>query len=176
MFERFTGEARTVVAGAQDEARTLRDPFIGPEHMLLAMVSHDSVGGELLRGHDVTADALRQRLRDDEGPDSRLDPEALASLGIDLNAVRLAAETQFGPGALAPHARPMPHGHIPFSPTAKKVLELAVREAVADTSTSINSAHLLLGLLADKRAVALLDDHGVDVHVLGAQAAARSAA
>ena len=179
MFERFTTEARNVVAGSQDEARALRNPHIGPDHLLLAMLSHDSIGGGLVQSRGMDAVTVRDRLREGDGPDSRLDPDALATLGIDLDAVRQAAEAQFGPGALAPNARPMPHGHIPFSPAAKKVLELAVREATAGNSRSINSGHLLLGLLAEGSVERLIVAAGIDLDELGHQtriAAAQQAA
>ena len=179
MFERFTTEARNVVAGAQDEAGALRNPFIGPDHLLLSMVTRDSIGGGLLQSRGLDAITVRDRLRDGDGPDNRLDSEALATLGIDLDAVRQVAEAQFGPGALAPNARPMPHGHIPFSPAAKKVLELAVREATAGNSSSINSGHLLLGLLAGGSVGRLVVAAGIDVDELGHQtriAAAQQAA
>jgi len=179
MFERFTTEARNVVAESQDEARALRNPFIGPDHLLLAMLSHDSIGGGLLQSRGMAAVTVRERLRAGDASDSRLDSDALATLGIDLDAVREAAEAQFGPGALAPNARPMPHGHIPFNPAAKKVLELAVREATAGNSSSINSGHLLLGLLAGGSVGRLVVAAGIDVDELGHQtriAAAQQAA
>src|ERR1700710_1046280 len=109
MFERFTGEARNVVTTAQDEARALRHPYIGTEHLLLAMLSTDGVGGELLTARGMDADAVRQQVRGWDGADSKLDPEALATLGIDLDKVRRAAEERFGPGALAANAKPMPN-------------------------------------------------------------------
>jgi ATP-dependent Clp protease ATP-binding subunit ClpA len=171
MFERFTGEARSVVAGAQDEARALRHPQIGPEHMLLAMLTCDGVGGRLLAARGMNADTLRRRLREPEHTD-RLDPDALATLGIDLSEVRRAAEEEFGQGALAPGAKPMPHGHIPFGKPAKKVLEWALREAVALDSNSINSGHVLLGVIREDSGVGahLIREAGIDVDQLSAEA------
>jgi len=84
-----------------------------------------------------------------------------------------------GPGALAPNSRPMPHGHIPFSPAAKKVLELGVREATAAKSSAINSGHLLLGLLVENSAGRLIIAAGIDLDELRNQtriAAAQQAA
>jgi ATP-dependent Clp protease ATP-binding subunit ClpA len=173
MFEKFTREARTVVAGAQDEARALRNPQIGTEHLLLAMLAHDDLAGRLLGEYGVTADAVRDRL---QSPDASLDPDALAVLGIDLGEVRRAAEEQFGPGALAAKAVPMPPGHIPFSKGGKKVLELALREAVALRSDSINSGHLLLGLIREDagRGAQLIRDACVDLEALQAEARVRA--
>lgn len=119
------------------------------------MLTHDGVGGELLKARGMCVDAVRRQLREWGGRTGRLDPDALATPGIDLSDVRRAAERQFGPGALEPHARPMPQGHIRFSKRAKKVLELALREAVALNSNSINSGHLLLGVIREGAASAL---------------------
>jgi ATP-dependent Clp protease ATP-binding subunit ClpA len=175
MFERFTVDARGVVVGAQDEARALRHRYIGTEHLLLSMLANDCVGGELLIARGMSADGARRVLRDGNGPDP-LDPEALATLGIDLNQVRRVAEEQFGPGALAPATKPMPTGHIPFTKRAKKVLELSLREAVAMNSNSINSGHLLLGVIREDGglAIRLIRDAGVDVDELAAAARVRA--
>jgi ATP-dependent Clp protease ATP-binding subunit ClpA len=178
MFERFTGEARDVVANAQDEARALRHPFIGTEHLLLAMLTTEGVGGELLTARGMDADAVRRQLREwDGGADSNLDPEALATLGIDLDEVRRAAEERFGPGALAANARPMPKGHIPFTRRAKKVLELALYEAGDLNSNSINSGHMLLGVIREKSGIGarLIRDAGIDVDELSAECRVRAA-
>ncbi len=147
MFERFSKEARDVVARAQDEARQLRHPNIGVEHLLISMSAGSGTGARVLAGHGVTAHELRLRLaqltRDD------LDAEALASLGIDLARVREATEAHLGPGALDPKHPPMPSGHIPFSKQGKKVLERALLAAVRMKSHDITSGHLLLGLLRE---------------------------
>jgi ATP-dependent Clp protease ATP-binding subunit ClpA len=175
MFERFTSEARSVVAGAQDEARFLRHPFIGTEHLLLAMLAHGGVGGELLTARGMVVDVVRTQLGESERVDSRLDPDALATLGIDLAEVRRAAEERFGPGALAANARPMPKGHIPFSKQAKNVLGLAVREAVALKSDSINSGHLLLAVIGEASVGArLIRAAGIDVDELSAECRTRA--
>ena len=150
MFERFTHEARQIVVRAQDEARALRHPYIGTEHLLLGMLTGPGDAGELLAGRGVTAQWVRGQLRATDDDDKPLDAAALRLLGIDLEEVRRAAEEQFGPGALAAPARPMPRGHIPFTKRSKKVLELAVLDARALDSDGINSAHLLLGLLREK--------------------------
>lgn len=147
MFERFTAEARQIVVRAQDEARGLRHPWIGTEHLLLGMLTGPGDGGELLAARAMTAEWVRQQLRGPAG-DNKLDAAALRMLGIDLDEVRRAAEEQFGPGALE-MGKPMPRGHLPFTKRSKKVLELAVREAQALQSEQINSVHLLLGMLRE---------------------------
>ena len=181
MFERFTQDARAAVAAAQDEARALGDAHIGSEHILVGLAGDGSDPASVaLRQAGVLAADLRDRLRD-RAVDA-LDPDALAVLGIDLDQVRRAAEERFGVGALDPIPRSRsPRGHIPFSPGAKKSLELALRAAVALRSDSITTGHLLVGVLEEGqgRAVRVLGDAGVDVgqlltftrSLLGSQAA-----
>jgi ATP-dependent Clp protease ATP-binding subunit ClpA len=98
-----------------------------------------------------------------------LDAAALTSLGIDLDAVRSSVEAAFGPGALdGPGTRRATQGHVPFSPRAKKVLELSLREAVATRSRTITGGHILLGLLGEGEglAAAVLLGRGVDLPAL----------
>ena len=59
-----------------------------------------------------------------------LDGEALAAIGIDLDEIRRRAEESFGPGALE-RGRRARGGYVPFTPGAKKALELSLREAIA---------------------------------------------
>jgi ATP-dependent Clp protease ATP-binding subunit ClpA len=147
MFERFTSEARDVVARSQDEARRLHHPFIGPEHLLISMAGGEGPGGQVLATHGLTADTLREWLGLLTGSD--LDGTALAALGIDLVKVREATDAHLGPDALAPKRQPMPKGHLPFSKPAKKVLEHTVHEATRVQSGQLSSGHLLLGLLRE---------------------------
>jgi ATP-dependent Clp protease ATP-binding subunit ClpA len=177
MFERFSSEARSVVVAAQDEARALRHRFIGTEHLLLAMLAQGGLGGRLLAEYGLSAGAVREQLRRADGADTKLDPAALATLGIDLGEVRRAAEEQFGPGALAANSKPIPQGHIRFSKRAKKALELGLREAVALNSDSINSVHLLLGIIGEGSGVGLrlISGAGVDIDALQADARIRAA-
>jgi ATP-dependent Clp protease ATP-binding subunit ClpA len=106
MFERFTKSARAVVVGAQGQARDLRHPYIGPEHLLLALLDEDVDGGAKtalnaagIQAADVRDDVIRRVGMGAEplGPE---DAEALQEIGIDLDAVRTKAEESFGPGAL----------------------------------------------------------------------------
>lgn len=148
MFERFTSEARDVAVGAQTQARERGDAAIRPEHLLLALLAQaDSSAQRVLAQLGADPVALRDAARPTRPPDSP-DPEALATIGVDLDAVRRAVEAAFGPGALD---RPSPagrcRGHIPFTPDAKKTLELALREALALGDRHIGSEHVLLGLL-----------------------------
>jgi ATP-dependent Clp protease ATP-binding subunit ClpA len=168
MFERFTDGSRLVVRLAQEEARRSRDPFIGTEHLLVALLDegHGPAAQALIeRGLDV-AD-LRRRIAGLAGQrGDGLDPEALATLGIDLDQVRRATEASFGPGALeATGRKPVKEGHIPFSKRAKKALELSLREALRLGHKYIGTGHILLGLLREGEGLAAhaLVDAGVDL-------------
>jgi ATP-dependent Clp protease ATP-binding subunit ClpA len=73
---------------------------------------------------------------------------ALESLGISLEAVRAQVEEIIGQGQSAPT------GHIPFTPRAKKVLELSLREALQLGCNYIGTEHILLGLIREREGVA----------------------
>jgi ATP-dependent Clp protease ATP-binding subunit ClpC len=74
--------------------------------------------------------------------------KALESLGISLEAVRNQVEEIIGQGQQAPS------GHIPFTPRAKKVLELSLREALQLGHNYIGTEHILLGLIREGEGVA----------------------
>ena len=88
--------------------------------------------------------------------------KALESLGISLEAVREQVQEIIGQGQQAPS------GHIPFTPRAKKVLELSLREALAMGSKDINDGHIALGLLREGQGLAMkvLHDRGIDPQAL----------
>jgi ATP-dependent Clp protease ATP-binding subunit ClpA len=164
MFERFTTEARQVVVGAQKEARTLHSGHIGTEHLLLSLLAQPTAVTAVLTRHGLTRDGVAEAVVGYVGT-GELDAEALTALGIDLDAVRSSVEASFGPGALdrQPGAR-AEAGHIPFTPRAKKVLELSLREALAMKSKSIADGHIALGLLREGEGLAMkvLSDRGVN--------------
>jgi ATP-dependent Clp protease ATP-binding subunit ClpA len=196
MFERFTGTARQVVVQAQEDARRLGHGHIGCEHLLLAVAATGEPAGAVLRDHGVTPERVEAEILHTvgrgqaAGPLGGLDREALAALGIDLDAVRARIEAVFGPGALtralpacqrrrpawgkgplagltvrrrrarrgaavpatpggnAPLLMGPARGHIPFTPRAKKSLELSLREAKSLHDNDIGVEHLILALLA----------------------------
>ncbi len=74
--------------------------------------------------------------------------KALESLAISLEAVRAQVEEIIGQGGSSPS------GHIPFTPRAKKVLELSLREALQLGHNYIGTEHILLGLLREGEGVA----------------------
>jgi hypothetical protein len=225
MFERFTPDARAVVVQAQQHARRLGHNFIGGEHILLSVVSADQPASAVLRAHGITPEYVEAELLRWTGPgraagsggtpSGSLDREALASIGIDLDAVQARIEATFGPHAMAradlviqrrlkhrrgPHAarrfrldprRALPpglrrsrrrfraeravtatpprrpgspdtagrcqaggapqEGHIPFTPVAKRILELTLRETRALADPAIGVQHIALALTAIRR-------------------------
>ena len=145
MFERFSDDARQAVAFASDEARELGHGRIGTEHLLLG----------LLRGEDTTAG------------------ETLAALGIRIDAVRAEVVTRVA-GREAPHTGPAA-AQPPFTPRAKKVLELSLREALALGRNEIDTEHVLLGLARENAGIAsrILDDLGAGAERIRAETLAR---
>src|ERR1051325_4300664 len=91
------------------------------------MLSHNYIGTEHI---------LLGLIHEGEGVAAK----ALESLGISLEAVRAQVEA--------------PSGHIPFTPRAKKVLELSLREALQLGHNYIGTEHILLGLIREGEGVA----------------------
>ncbi len=212
MFERFTPEARTLVPLASEHARRLGHRYVGGEHLLLAAVTAGQPASAVLAAHGVTPELVEEEivrrvgLGAGAGLFGGLDKDALATIGIDLDAVRARIEAAFGPQALARAARtahvahrdprrrpgprppalvrqwrrrrrarramttvaasaprppeatgrycapgPRPSGHIPFTPAAKMILELTLREAVALHDSHIGVEHIALALTTIKQ-------------------------
>jgi len=86
--------------------------------------------------------------------------KALESLGISLDGVRTQVTEIIGEGQQAPS------GHIPFTPRAKKVLELSLREALQLGHNYIGTEHILLGLIREGEGVAaqVLTKMGADLN------------
>jgi len=99
------------------------------------MLSHNYIGTEHI---------LLGLIHEGEGVAAK----ALESLGIQLEAVRGQVEEIIGQGSQAPA------GHIPFTPRAKKVLELSLREALQLGHNYIGTEHILLGLIREGEGVA----------------------
>src|SRR5881398_2429344 len=99
------------------------------------MLSHNYIGTEhILLGLIHEGDGIAAK--------------ALESLGISLEGVRAQVEEIIGQGQQAPS------GHIPFTPRAKKVLELSLREALQLGHNYIGTEHILLGLIREGEGVA----------------------
>lgn len=75
--------------------------------------------------------------------------QTLTSLGLDVDAARTALDGLVGRGPEPPK------GHIPFTPRAKKSLELALRQALQLDHDYIGTEHLLLGLIEEGEGVAV---------------------
>jgi ATP-dependent Clp protease ATP-binding subunit ClpA len=128
-------------------ALRLGAPHLGSEHLVLGAAQiPESVAGRALRRLGLDAVAVEAAVR--SLPSDDLDDEALASVGIDLGAVRQRAEATFGAGAFdtaAPSARPRRIGaHVPLDAAARKVLETSLREAIRLKRNHIDTGHLLL--------------------------------
>jgi ATP-dependent Clp protease ATP-binding subunit ClpA len=169
MFERFTHDARAVVVEAQEEASRLHHGRIGTEHLLLALLRRSTPTTAVLVRHGLTREAVTESVIGYVGSGD-LDGEALTALGIDLDAIRSTVEASFGPGALDGPGGQIsggrgPGGRLPFTPRAKKVLELSLREALALKQKAISDGHIALGLLREGEGLAakVLHDLGVDL-------------
>jgi ATP-dependent Clp protease ATP-binding subunit ClpC len=95
-------------------------------------------------GYIGTEHILLGLIRESDGHAAR----ALESLGISLDAVRQQVEEIIGRG------QEVPSGHIPFTPRAKKVLELSLRESLQLGHNYIGPEHMLLGLVREGDGVA----------------------
>src|SRR4030043_81337 len=120
MFERFTERARKVVVKAQDEARFLKQNYIGTEHILLGLINEK------------------------EGMAARV----VYELNVSFDDIRSGVREVVNEGTSESYE------HIPFTPRAKKVLELSLREALQMGHNYIGTEHILLGLLREGEGVA----------------------
>jgi ATP-dependent Clp protease ATP-binding subunit ClpA len=118
MFERFTDRARRVIVLAQEEARTLDHDSIRPEHMVLGLIQSEGVAAIAMREAGVDLDRVRERV--------------------------IGAESTRARGKRGVRARMY---QLPFSPKAKKVLEMSLREALRLGHDYIGTEHILLGVI-----------------------------
>jgi ATP-dependent Clp protease ATP-binding subunit ClpA len=110
-------------------------------------VFHASQEAQLLRHRHVGTEHLLLGLIFD---DAGLAAQALESLGLSLGDVRYQVTQITGHGEHAPPE------HIPFTPQAKRAMELALREALGLGDNYVGTEHLLLGLLRVERGIAAL--------------------
>jgi ATP-dependent Clp protease ATP-binding subunit ClpA len=158
MFERFTGRTRRAITGAGHEAALLGERVIEPEHVLLAMLGDpDAVATQVLDAHGITRDRVRDEV-------VRHRSEVLSSIGVDLEAVTAAVEEAFGARALERAGLRGKDRRVKVSGNTRKLLELALREAIALDHNYIGTEHILLamrrlgtGPAADLLAAALPD-------------------
>ena len=149
IFNRFARSARSCVESAMEEARSLGHDSIGDEDLLLGILESDD--GNAAEALGVTLEAVREQA-------DRLFADALASVGISLDEIRRQAGEAF-------EMRSPASARLPFSPSTKKALEQALREAIRLRDNKITAEHVLLGILRNEhgQAVRLLAGMGVPV-------------
>jgi ATP-dependent Clp protease ATP-binding subunit ClpA len=153
VFERFCQDARAAVAAARAEAIRAGREQIGCDHLLLGVLAGGGPGAEALTAAGVSLTGLRERLaRGPAAPPDPLDSAALASVGIDLDAVRRAADATFGPGALdrvspARGGRTARTGGVRVGKDTRKSLQCALVAARQLGQHGISSGHLLIGII-----------------------------
>jgi ATP-dependent Clp protease ATP-binding subunit ClpA len=152
------------------QSRTFGHDYVGTEHVLLAIAEDSSTpAAQALARFGLTRDVVRRDIERVIGtcvdPRRRaIDPDALATLGIDLDEVKRHVEETFGPGALeSARSRALDSGEGAcrcVAPRLKRALELAAREA---GDGPVRSEHMLVALAAvdDSIAARILGAHGV---------------
>jgi ATP-dependent Clp protease ATP-binding subunit ClpA len=159
---------RYLAAGA-DEARRLGHRTVGTEHVLLAL-TRDPEGNasRTLRQLGVSHGDIAESPCLAGTRARRIDAEALATLGIDLESVRERLDETFGPGALEQTRA----GCLGIMPRLKVALAYAVDYA---GEGPVQDEHVLLGLLSvpDSLAAHVLSEHGVTLDKVEAIVAGR---
>jgi len=134
MFERFTERARKVIVKAQDEARLLRQNYIGTEHILLGLIDEkEGIAARVFYELNLSVEEIRDSVKE------------IVTEGTSES-----------------------YEHIPFTPRAKKVLELSLREALQMGHNYIGTEHVLLGLLREGEGVAarVLNSLGITFNIV----------
>lgn len=167
MTRNFTEGADAIVVQAYEHAIRLGYPYLGGEHLLLALAASQPAGG-VLREHDVTPERVEAEIARLSGGGlfGDLDRDALATVGVDIDAVRATTEASFGQEALTRAARavhrkprwfnPRPAAFngrdgafLPLGPGATQALQRARREAQArHAAQPAGAGDLALGILA----------------------------
>jgi hypothetical protein len=178
MLERFEPAARRALVSARNAASQAGQRKIRSEHVLLGLLTEPGLASATLTAAGLNPADVRSRLRHGGhiATAGGLDAEALASLGIDLDAVRRATDAAFGPGALdlvPPAGRKL----LPMADDTREILVRSVREAQRTGQRQISSGHMLIGILDQKRngALTLLAEAGADVAALRADVRRRMA-
>ena len=167
MTRNFTEDANAIVVQAYEHAIRLGHPCLGGEHFLLALAAA-SQPGAVLREHGVTPERVEAEIVRLPGGNlfGDLDRDALATVGVDIDAVRATTEASFGQEALTRAARavhckprwfnPRPAAFngrdgafLPLGPGTGQALQRARREAQARHATQPAGVEdLALGILA----------------------------
>ncbi len=130
MFERFTDAAKQVIVVAQQQAGELDNSYIGSEHLALGLI-----------------------IAEEEG----IAPRALTALGaskqVFLDALaNLSSDDQVRPGEECEIPKSSSQ-QLPFTPRAKRILELSLREALSLGHNYIGTEHILLGFIRENEGV-----------------------
>lgn len=177
MMTQCTAGARSVVAGAYGYALRDRSQEIGEDHLFEALL--DAEEGSVLLGA-VAGDAERAQVAAEVGQARRTggltatETDALASLGIDVDAVVGRIEEQLGAGALADlGTRPPSRWQRPMmSGTVLRALEEAERQGGMTGGHSLGVQHVVLGIVSTPSALSeALARRGVTVATVSASAA-----
>ena len=136
MLDRFDAPARSVLLHCQEEARALGHNYIGTEHMLLSLVANAGERGSPMAAVMDTLDITPKRVR--------------------AAVAEFLAQT---PGSDPPGAT------IPFTPRAKRVMELSALAAFELRHDTVGPEHMLIGLVyeGDGIGARVLADAGVDL-------------
>ncbi len=121
----ITGQARRTVEQARAEAQDLGHPAVEPQHLLLGLISHQSVASGALRRAKVALEAARREVRELYAADAPTDPPLPRG------------------------------GRVPVSPEARACFEQSLREAVGRGDGHLGPEHLLLALLGDREGSAM---------------------
>lgn len=168
MTRHFNEDANAIVVQAYEHAIRLGHPYLGGEHLLLALTAAGQPAGAVLREHGVTPERTEAEIVRLAGGGlfGDLDRDALATVGVDIDAVRATIEASFGQEALTraaraayrepgwfglrPHSGAQRNGvFLPHGPGAEQALLGARREArTRHAAQPANVQDLALGILA----------------------------
>jgi ATP-dependent Clp protease ATP-binding subunit ClpA len=165
---RFVQRATPFITAAAEASRRLGHNYVGTEHLLLSLAEGEgSAAARVLRRLGLSATQIEADIVSIIGtcdaPRGRLDADALATLGIDLDEVRRRIDREFGTGALERTRA----GCTPVCPRLKKALELAARHA-GEEAIRPDDVLVAAASVEDSVAAHILATHGVGVPVLQA--------
>ena len=168
MTRHFNEDADAIVVQAYEHAIRVGHPYLGGEHLLLALATAGQPAGAVLCEHGVTPERTEAEIAalSGSGLFGDLDRDALATLGVDIDAVRATTEASFGQEALARAASAVYRkprwfdprrgaftgrdgAFLPLGPGAGQALKRARRQAQARSAAQpAGVADLALGILA----------------------------
>lgn len=159
MFERFTSAARAVIADARQRAVDEDAAEIREEHLLAALLAVPKVAYPLERlgvaggAHPPVLQEIAHARR--QGGLSPLDAQALAGLGIELDAVVSRIEAELGISALdTSRRRGRRRSRLRLSPQSALALQAGLQQATERGDRELREEHLLLGLMTRPGTVA----------------------